>query len=439
MARAVNMSPLGLYNWDNTVFDLMQIPSALNRDTLIDNLLAETSELEVLYPNPIVFKNLVGVWSAKQLDIWNRLYATTQYEYNPIENYNRYETGSDNGTGRTTHSGTDTTTDTTTHGGSDSRTENLTTGGKDILDMSRREGGTEGKTGSSSMEQGGTEGTATTKREGGSETKEGSVSVEQGGTEGKTGSIAVEQGGTEGVTGSKQEGGTETERTTTSLTQGGQDTTTGSGTKEHWIAGFDTLQVTAQNDGLIKQTRDQDNETSSTAYGKTESGTGNKTTTFGKTVADSQTTTFGKTEDTETSETTTFGKTEDTETSETTTFGKTNTDSETVTFGKTEDTETSETTTFGKTETNKDETTYGKTENVQETKRFGETVSRTAGVTHGEQVSTTNEGEHELHAHGNIGVTTTQQLIKEQRAIELFNLYDIIIEDFKMRFCILIY
>ena len=306
MGRAVNLSPLGLYNWDQTIFDLMQIPEALDKDTLVDNLLAETAELEVLYPNPVVFKNLVGVWSAKQIDIWNRLYATTQYEYNPIENYNRYETGSDSGTGRTTHSGTDTTTETTTHGGTDGRTEAISTGGKDTLDMTRREGGTEGKTGTIEMEQ------------------------------------------------------------------GGQDQTEGTDTKGHWIAGFDS-QPSGQDDGLVKQTRDQDDATTTTTYGKTE------------------------------------------------------------------DTDTSETTTFGKTETNKDETTYGRTESVQETKTYGETINKSGGLTHGEQVATTNEGEHELHAHGNIGVTTTQKLIREQRAIDLFNLYDIIIEDFKMRFCILVY
>ncbi len=334
MGRMATISPLGLYNWDNTVFDLMQIPEALDKDTLVDNLLAETAELEVLYPNPIVFKNLIGVWSAKQIDIWNRLYDTTQYEYNPIENYNRYETGSDSGTGRTTHSGTDTTTETTTHGGTDGRTEAITTGGKDTLDMSRREGGTEGKTGTIGMEQ----------------------------------------------------GGTETENTTSSVELGGQDQTTGTDTKGHWVAGFDS-QPSGQDDGLVKQTRDQDDATTTTEYGKTEDGTGTKTTTF----------------------------------------------------GKTEDTETSETTTFGKTETNKDETTYGRTENVQETKTYGETVNKSGGLTHGEQVATTNEGEHETHAHGNIGVTTTQKLIREQREIDLFNLYDIIIEDFKMRFCILVY
>ena len=411
MGRVANLSPLGLYTWDNTVFDLMRIPKELDKETLVQNLLAETAELEVLYPNPVVFKNLVGVWSNKQIDIWNRLYATTQYEYNPIENYNRYETGSDTGTGGTRRSGTNTTADHTEHGGSDIRTENLETSGIDTLDMTRREGGTEGKSGTIGVEQGGTEAVATNKREGGSESKSGTCSVEYGGSD--------------VVNTEKKEGGTETEATTSSIELGGQDTTTGTDTKGHWIAGFDSAPASADDDGLVKQTRDQDDATTTTAYGKTEDGTGSKTTTFGKTNTDE--------------ETTTFGKTEDTETSETITFGKTNTDEETTTFGKTEDTETSETITFGKTETNQDKTTYGKNENVRENKAYGETVDRRSDFTLGEQTTTENNGSHELHAHGNIGVTTTQKLIREQRSIDLFNLYDIIIEDFKMRFCILVY
>lgn len=306
MGRAVNMSPLGLFNWDNTIFDLMQIPEELDKETLVQNLLAETAELEVLYPNPVVFKNLVGVWSYKQLDIWNRLYATTQYEYNPIENYNRYETGSDSGSGRTTHSGTDTTADTTTFGGTDGRTEAIMHGGSDTNTRQYAEGGTQG------------------------------------------------------------------EATTAQMTQGGQDVVTGSDTKGHWIAGFDST-ASGQDDGLVKQTRDQDDATSTTAYGKTESDNGSKTTSFGKT------------------------------------------------------------------ESGSDTTAYGKTENVTEQRTYGQTIQKAGNMTHGEQVATSNEGEHELHAHGNIGVTTTQKLIREQRSIDLFNLYDIIIEDFKMRFCILVY
>ena len=40
---------------------------------------------------------------------------------------------------------------------------------------------------------------------------------------------------------------------------------------------------------------------------------------------------------------------------------------------------------------------------------------------------------------GNIGITTTQQMIKEERDISDFSIYDYIAEDFKKEFCILVY
>ena len=40
---------------------------------------------------------------------------------------------------------------------------------------------------------------------------------------------------------------------------------------------------------------------------------------------------------------------------------------------------------------------------------------------------------------GNIGVTSTQQLIKEERETAEFNIYDRISEDFRNRFCIMVY
>lgn len=112
--KEATLSPLGLYNWDNTLFDLLVLPVGLENELLIPNLLAETAELEVLYANPTVMKSLIGVWSAKQLPVWTELYATTQYEYNPIENYNRYEeettTTNDDRTNGEVHSGSDSST-----------------------------------------------------------------------------------------------------------------------------------------------------------------------------------------------------------------------------------------------------------------------------------------------------------------------------------------
>lgn len=40
---------------------------------------------------------------------------------------------------------------------------------------------------------------------------------------------------------------------------------------------------------------------------------------------------------------------------------------------------------------------------------------------------------------GNIGVTTTQQMIKEQRESVMFSLYDVIMQDFKHEFCVMVY
>ena len=40
---------------------------------------------------------------------------------------------------------------------------------------------------------------------------------------------------------------------------------------------------------------------------------------------------------------------------------------------------------------------------------------------------------------GNIGVTTTQQMIKEEREVDQFNIYDYIVRSFKRRFCLLVY
>jgi hypothetical protein len=77
---------MGIYNYDPTILDLMQIPSALDRQTLIDNLIMETAEMEILYSNADFLKSAIGSWSAKNLHVWEELYDTTQYEYNPIWN-----------------------------------------------------------------------------------------------------------------------------------------------------------------------------------------------------------------------------------------------------------------------------------------------------------------------------------------------------------------
>lgn len=46
---------------------------------------------------------------------------------------------------------------------------------------------------------------------------------------------------------------------------------------------------------------------------------------------------------------------------------------------------------------------------------------------------------HDSRVHGNIGVTTTQQMLQSERDVAMFNIYDIICKDFQKRFLIWIY
>lgn len=86
MVQRAVVDLIGMYNYDKTVLDLMQIPEALDRDSFIDNLLMETAEMELLYNNVGFLKQAIGSWSRKNIIVWNKLYDTTQYEYNPIWN-----------------------------------------------------------------------------------------------------------------------------------------------------------------------------------------------------------------------------------------------------------------------------------------------------------------------------------------------------------------
>lgn len=113
------LSIRGLYMADPTLFSEMSVCSEMtndDKDTIIQNILIEFAELEVLYPDPNFMRHAIGVWSWKEVPTWDRIYAAAMSEYNPIENYNRTETATENikgshseqGSGTESNSGTDT-------------------------------------------------------------------------------------------------------------------------------------------------------------------------------------------------------------------------------------------------------------------------------------------------------------------------------------------
>ena len=86
MGRQSWISVTGLYNFDNTLFDTMYCPAGMDKDILTANILLECAELEVLLPNPAIMKQAIEYWSNAQASIWDKLWETTQFDYNPIWN-----------------------------------------------------------------------------------------------------------------------------------------------------------------------------------------------------------------------------------------------------------------------------------------------------------------------------------------------------------------
>lgn len=85
------VSLLGLSRINPGILGELVLPDGLDADLVKDNLLAETAELEVIYPDAVFMQAMIGRWSHKELPIWTRLYKTTLLDYNPIENYDRTE------------------------------------------------------------------------------------------------------------------------------------------------------------------------------------------------------------------------------------------------------------------------------------------------------------------------------------------------------------
>ena len=127
------MSVRGLYAWDDTLFESMQVPAAFTEDdkeTLIDNILIETADFECVYTSPEFLAVAIDRWSRKELPTWERIYRVATMSYNPLENYNRTETATETTENTQQHSGTDasahTGTDTETHSGTDTETNSGT-------------------------------------------------------------------------------------------------------------------------------------------------------------------------------------------------------------------------------------------------------------------------------------------------------------------------
>lgn len=93
------LSILGLYNYDNTVLDGLTVPAGLDRNTLIEYIFMECADIELLFPDADIMKQLVRAWAVARQHSWERLYESTVQKYNMLHNFDRYEEWRDTGSG----------------------------------------------------------------------------------------------------------------------------------------------------------------------------------------------------------------------------------------------------------------------------------------------------------------------------------------------------
>lgn len=128
MAR---LTLIGMYDFDDTIFDNLTVPEAIDKPTLVENILLRSGDFEVLYPDTEFLKYSIGAWSRKWQPTLTRWATALSIEYNPLENYDRQEDWTDTNTGTqtNTNTGTQTLTNTGTQTTTNTGTETTTNTG----------------------------------------------------------------------------------------------------------------------------------------------------------------------------------------------------------------------------------------------------------------------------------------------------------------------
>lgn len=139
----------GMYEYDPTLFEGMVLPEDYDRDSLLFEILQRSGQLYPYHQQPLMLKTAIRLWFARNFLNFDRTMEALMSEYDPIENYNRFEdwtrtpdlTDTDQKTGQdsTAHSGNDSLVHTGTDTVADTGKDTTTHSGKDTTDHSGKD------------------------------------------------------------------------------------------------------------------------------------------------------------------------------------------------------------------------------------------------------------------------------------------------------------
>ena len=357
------MTLIGLYNYDDSLFDGLTFPDGINKDIAVNEILMRSGEFEVLYSNLEFNKYQIGKWGEKHYRTFEKWIRALNIEYEPLENYDRMEEWTDTNTGTQT---TD-------------------------------------STGTQTVENTGTQTTTNTGTQ----------------TTTNTGTQTTTDTGTQTTTNTGTQTTTDTGTQTTTNT--GTQTEVGSGSETNVKSGSDTNVKS----GSEKDEADNGNTTETQVAAYDSATYANKE----KTIFDTDQTNEHTYQDV--TDTRTYNDVTDTHTLN----DLTNERTDDLTQERTDDL----------TQERTDDLTQERTDDLTQERTDDLTAERTDDLTAERTDDLTNKrtddltGHHVGRTHGNIGVTTSMQLLRDELEVQRFNIYENIADLFIDEFCILVY
>lgn len=95
MRPDITISVLGMWQFNNTLFDKFEVPEQIDKQDAVNTILLECAELPVVYTNWDVLQGAIGLLSKRRLHAWERMATALFEDYNPLHNFDRYEDSSD--------------------------------------------------------------------------------------------------------------------------------------------------------------------------------------------------------------------------------------------------------------------------------------------------------------------------------------------------------
>lgn len=90
MATA-KLTMIGMYNYDNTIFDGLTFPEGIDKSIAVNEILIRSGEFEILYPNLDFLKLMIAHWGSKHYNTFEKWIEALSEDYDPLYNYDGHE------------------------------------------------------------------------------------------------------------------------------------------------------------------------------------------------------------------------------------------------------------------------------------------------------------------------------------------------------------